>query len=140
MIPHRCSLKLIKDVCTRWNSTFYMLQRCVLLQKHITHVLAESKYTHLVPSPEQWLAAEKLCALLKLFQIAINFLQGEKYSTLGCVSRYITTLVDGLQCTMPPVHWQWGTRPNNLPKFVQEFRALYCRTCCKVENLSVYII
>ena len=69
VLPHRHSLKLIKDICTRWNSTFYMLQRCVLLQKHITHVLAESKYAHLVPSPEQWLAAEKLCALLKPFQL-----------------------------------------------------------------------
>ena len=29
-----------------------------LLLKHITHVLAESKYAHLVLSPEQWLAAE----------------------------------------------------------------------------------
>eukprot|EP00731_Ephydatia_muelleri_P012494 Em0006g1388a len=97
VLPHRRSLKLIKDICTRWNSTSYILQRCVLLQKHITHVLAESKYAHLVPSPEQWLAAEKLCALLKPFQIATDFLQGEKYPTLGCVSRYITTLVDGLQ-------------------------------------------
>ena len=92
VLPHKRSLKLIKDICTRWNSTFYMLQRCVLLQKHITHVLAENKYAHLVPSPEQWLAAEKLCALLNPFQMATDFLQGEKYPTLGCVSRYITTL------------------------------------------------
>ncbi|KAL5509982.1 hypothetical protein EMCRGX_G005439 [Ephydatia muelleri] len=75
MLPHRRSLKLIKDICTRWNSTFYMLQRCVLLQKHITNVLAESKYAHLVPSADEWLAAEKLCSLLKSFQIATDFLQ-----------------------------------------------------------------
>ena len=77
---------------------------------------------HLVPSPEQWLAAEKLCALLKPFQIVTDFLQGEKYPTLGCVSRYITTLVDERQGTIPPVHWQLGTRWNNLPKLVQEVR------------------
>ena len=105
VLPHRRSLKLIKDICTRWNSTFYMLQRCVLLQKHITNALAESKYAHLVPSADEWLAAEKLCSLLKPFQIATDFLQGEKYPTLGGVSRYITTLVDGLQGTTPPVHW-----------------------------------
>ena len=122
VLPHRRSLKLIKDICTRWNSTFYMLQRCVLLQKHITNVLAESKYAHLVPSADEWLAAEKLCSLLEPFQIATDFLQGEKYPTLGGVSTYITTLVDGLQGTTPPVHWQLGTRWNNLPKVVQEVR------------------
>ena len=132
MLPHRRSLKLIKDICTRWNST---LQRCVLLQKHITHVLAESKYAHLVPSPEQWLAAEKLCALLKPFQIATDFLQGEKYPTLGCVSRYITTLVGGLQGTMPPVHWQLGTRWNNLPKIVLVARASKLVRCFILQDM-----
>eukprot|EP00731_Ephydatia_muelleri_P029211 Em0020g855a len=63
----------------------------------INHVLAESKYANLVPSAEQWLAAEKLSALLKSFQIATDFLQGEKYPTLGGVSRFTTTLLDGLQ-------------------------------------------
>eukprot|EP00731_Ephydatia_muelleri_P025579 Em0017g662a len=104
-------------------------------QKHITHVLAESKYAHLVPSPEQWLAAEKLCALLKPFQIATDFLQGEKYPTLGCVSRYITTLVGGLQGTMPPVHWQLGTRWNNLPKIVLVARASKLVRCFILQDM-----
>ena len=52
-----------------------------------------------------------------------RFSAGRKVSYfIGCVSRYITTLVDGLQGTMPPVHWQLGTRWNNLPKIVQEVR------------------
>ena len=83
---HGRSLKLIKDIRTRWNSTLFMLQRCILLKDAINHVLAESKYANLVPSAEQWLAAEKLSALLKPFQIATDFLQGEKYPTLGRVS------------------------------------------------------
>ena len=61
-------LKLIKDVCTHWNSTFYMLQRCVLLKEAINHVLQESKYANLIPTSEQWLAAEKLCNHFRLPQ------------------------------------------------------------------------
>ncbi|KAL5479612.1 hypothetical protein EMCRGX_G023159 [Ephydatia muelleri] len=115
-------LKLIKDVCTRWNSTFYMLQRCVLLKEAINHVLQESKYANLIPTSEQWLAAEKLCVFLKPFQIATDFLQGEKYPTLGCVSRYITTLLDGLQSHSPPIHWQLQSSWGNLPSVVQNVR------------------
>ena len=116
-------LKLIKDVCTRWNSTFYMLQRCVLLKEAINHVLLESKYANLIPTSEQWLAAEKLCVFLKPFQIATDFLQGEKYPTLGCVSRYITTLLDGLQSHSPPIHWQLQSSWGNLPSVVQNIRS-----------------
>ncbi|KAL5496198.1 hypothetical protein EMCRGX_G012436 [Ephydatia muelleri] len=39
----RSLIKLIKDICTRWNSTLYMLQRCLLLKNAINHVLAEAK-------------------------------------------------------------------------------------------------
>ena len=120
-------LKLIKDVCTRWNSTFYMLQRCVLLKEAINHVLQESKYANSIPTSEQWLAAEKLCVFLKPFQIATDFLQGEKYGpkypTLGCVSRYITTLLDGLQSHSPPIHWQLQSSWGNLPSVVQNVRS-----------------
>ena len=59
---------------------------------------------------------------VEAISIVTDFLQGEKYPTLGCVSRYITTLVDERQGTIPPVHWQLGTRWNNLPKLVQEVR------------------
>ena len=117
------SLKLIKDICTRWNSTLYMLQRCLLLKNAINHVLAESKYANLVPTGEQWLAAEKLCALIKPFQISTDFLQGEIYPTLGSVSWIITTLVQGLQGAMPPVHWQLRARWSDLPIIVQQVRS-----------------
>ena len=120
-------LKLIKDVCTRWNSTFYMLQRCVLLKEAINHVLQESKYANSIPTSELWLAAEKLCVFLKPFQIVTDFLQGEKYGlkypTLGCVSRYITTLLDGLQSHSPPIHWQLQSSWGNLPSVVQNVRS-----------------
>ena len=54
---HGRSLNLIKDICTQWNSTLFILQRCILLKDPINHVLAESKYVNLVPSAEQRLSA-----------------------------------------------------------------------------------
>eukprot|EP00731_Ephydatia_muelleri_P025395 Em0017g478a len=60
---------------------------------------------------------------LKLIKdIATDFLQGEKYPTLGCVSRYITTLLDGLQSHSPPIHWQLQSSWGNLPSVVQNVR------------------
>ena len=110
-------------ICTRWNSTFYMLQRCVLLKESIIHVLAESKYANLTPTDEQWLAAAKLCILLKPFQIATDFMQGEEYPTLGGISRYITTLIEGLQGSVPPPHWQLQSSWNSLPDAVKRVRS-----------------
>ena len=121
--PRKHSLKLIKDVCTCWNSRFYMLQRCVLLKESIIHVLAESKYANLTPTDEQWLAAAKLCILLKPFQIATDFMQGEEYPTLGGISRYITTLIEGLQGSVPPPHWQLQSSWNSLPDAVKRVRS-----------------
>ena len=76
-----------------------MLQKCLLLKNAINHVLAESKYANLVPTGEQWLAAEKLCALLKPFQIATDFLQGEIYPTLGSDYYHTCTGTSGSHAT-----------------------------------------
>ena len=36
VFPHSVALTLIKDVTTRWNSTYYMLERCLGLKPFIT--------------------------------------------------------------------------------------------------------
>eukprot|EP00731_Ephydatia_muelleri_P017605 Em0010g703a len=83
----------------------------------------ESKYANLTPTDEQWLAAAKLCILLKPFQIATDFMQGEEYPTLGGISRYITTLIEGLQGSVPPPHWQLQSSWNSLPDAVKRVRS-----------------
>ena len=100
-----------------------MLQRCVLLKESIIHVLAESKYANLTPTDEQWLAATKICILLKPFQIATDFMQGEEYPTLGGISRYITTLIEGLQGSVPPPQWQLQSSWNSLPDAVKRVQS-----------------
>ena len=53
------------------------------------------------------------------FQIATDFMQGEEYPTLGGISRYITTLIEGLQGSVPPPHWQLQSSWNSLPDAVK---------------------
>ena len=92
------------------------------LEFYILHA-STSKYANLTPTDEQWLAAAKLCILLKPFQIATDFMQGEEYPTLGGISRYITALIEGLQGSVPPPHWQLQSSWNSLPDAVKRVRS-----------------
>ena len=85
--------KVIKDVVTRWNSTFYMLRRAVELKEAIDFVLIDTGRVDFSPSDEQWNSAMLLCSFLQPFAVVKDILQGEKYPTLGCVSRYISYLL-----------------------------------------------
>eukprot|EP00731_Ephydatia_muelleri_P004421 Em0002g597a len=59
----------------------------------------------LSPSDEQWEVAKQLSALLRPFAVVNDILQGEKYPTLGSVSRYISWLLQGLSQDTPPRDW-----------------------------------
>ncbi|KAL5509143.1 hypothetical protein EMCRGX_G004453, partial [Ephydatia muelleri] len=67
------TLKLIKDVVTRWNSTFYMLARCVLLEVPLRKMIDELGLDG--PTDDDWSAAQLLCHFMKPFQVVTDFLQ-----------------------------------------------------------------
>ena len=104
---HRSSrghtLKLIQDVVTRWNSTYYMLERCIHLQIPLCKLIDELGLEG--PSEADWSAAKMLCQFLKPFQIVTDYLQGEKYPTLGSLSRKIAQLMLYLSRPNPPHSW-----------------------------------
>ena len=87
--------KLTKNVVTRWNSTYFMLKRIIELEEPVKFVLIQAGRADLSPSDEQWEVAKQLCALLRPFAVVNDILQGEKYPTLGSVSRYISWLLQG---------------------------------------------
>ena len=88
--------KLIKDIVTRWNSTYDMLQRALELKEAIDFVLIDTGRHDICPSYEHWRSALMLCNFLKPFAVVTDILQGEKYPTLGCVSRYVSYLQQGM--------------------------------------------
>ncbi len=90
--------KLIQDVSTRWNSTFFMLERLLEQRWPITVTLSDSEVTprgkhYFDLKPDQWSLLEELTQGLQPFQCATEFLSGQEYATLSCFPQ----LAKGLQ-------------------------------------------
>ena len=94
------TLKLIQDVVTRWNSTYYMLSRCVHLKLPLCKLVDELGLEG--PSEKDWSTAELLCQFMKPFQTVADYLQGETYPTLGSLSH---KLILYLSKPKPPQSW-----------------------------------
>ena len=80
-------LHVAQEVPTRWNSTFYMLQRLVLLKQPI-HLYLEDTMTEVDRrsydlSDSQWANAKGVLNLLEAIDQVTTTLLGEKYSTLS---------------------------------------------------------
>ena len=111
--PCRHTLKLIQNVMTRWNSTCYVLSRCVQLKLPLCKLMNEVGLEG--PSDNDWVTGELLCHFMKTFQTVTDYLQGEKYPTLGSLSRKVTQLLLYLSRPKPPQSWDlnkvWGDLP-----------------------------
>lgn len=94
--------KLVQDCATRWNSTFYMLQRLLELRWPVTAVLSDERVTkrsdrHLDLTSEHWALAEELVRILHPFEVATTFFSYEENTSLSCVLPILHGLVDSLQ-------------------------------------------
>jgi len=96
------SKKLIQDCSTRWNSSFYMLERLVEMRWPISAVLSDENVTKrsdrsLDLKSEQWTLAEELVKVLRPFEVATTFFSYEANSSLSCILPVIFGLVDSLK-------------------------------------------
>ena len=82
--------RLIQDVPTRWNSSYYMLERLVEQKKAITASNAECQPPTELRS-HQWVLAEKVVKLLKVFEEATREISGE-YSSASVIIPIINSL------------------------------------------------
>ncbi|XP_057208474.1 E3 SUMO-protein ligase ZBED1-like [Triplophysa rosa] len=90
--------KLIQDVSTRWNSTYFMVERLLEQRWPITATLSDPEVTprgkhYFDLKPDQWSLLEELTQGLQPFQCATEFLSGQEYATLSCLPQ----LAKGLQ-------------------------------------------
>ena len=84
-------IALQQDVPTRWNSTYYMMKLLLPNRGGIYSVLHNKDFTKpdlarkLEIKNDHWALMEKLCEVLKPFEVATSQLSGELYPTLGSV-------------------------------------------------------
>jgi len=71
--------KIIQDIATRWNSTYYMLCRFVELENAIKATLAILDTNIPTLSQDQWKLCKELCMVLKPFEEVTKIVSGENY-------------------------------------------------------------
>jgi len=77
--------KLIQDVQTRWNSTYYMICRFFELETSIQGTLGLLNNAPDNLKPEKWVILQELIKVLKPFEEATKAISGQKYMTASLV-------------------------------------------------------
>ncbi|CAG8615911.1 17275_t:CDS:2, partial [Gigaspora rosea] len=103
-------LDVIKDVDTRWNSTFHLIERLVHLRPTImqlystlnNHTLREVRksaktLSSFLSSEEKFKLLKELVVILSPFDVATQFLSGSKYPTLGFMTPMLEELAHRLK-------------------------------------------
>lgn len=75
--------RLIQEVATRWNSKFYMLQRCVELQEPLNSAMIN--ISMVILTSYEWQIYKELCTVLGPCEEVTRELSGEKYVTRSLV-------------------------------------------------------
>ncbi|XP_072392331.1 zinc finger BED domain-containing protein 4-like [Diabrotica undecimpunctata] len=87
-------LKLLNDVPTRWNSTFYMLERFLELEEAIKSSVALIDKELPIMNVADWQNIKHLCSILKPFENATKIISGELYYTASLVIPMSNGLID----------------------------------------------
>ncbi|XP_028796353.1 zinc finger BED domain-containing protein RICESLEEPER 2-like, partial [Neltuma alba] len=73
--------KLIIDCPTRWNSTYKMLSTALKFKVVFPAYKEREPHYNYAPSEEDWNKVEKICKLLKVFNLATHVISGSEYPT-----------------------------------------------------------
>ncbi|XP_062511236.1 E3 SUMO-protein ligase ZBED1-like [Corticium candelabrum] len=88
--------KLVKDVETRWNSTYDMVQRIIEQQGPVCATLVELKRLDLLPKEEDFTLLEQLVNVLKPFRDVTIQVQGEQYVTISIIRPLLHHLTENV--------------------------------------------
>ena len=85
-------LKLIQDVITRWNSTFYLIERYNQLCNDISHVLLQHGKRDIDLSDGEILSIKELIDILRPFEQMTSDISGESYVTISRIIPLVSSM------------------------------------------------
>jgi hypothetical protein len=88
--------EVMLDSCTRWNSTYAMIQRACELREPLSQV-GKTVDEHLELSDEEWVLLKVANQILSGFDKATRWLSGSTYPTLNSAVRVYNHLLDELE-------------------------------------------
>lgn len=95
-------LKVVQEVSTRSNSSYYMLQRLIKLRWPITAALSDESITkrsdrYLDLKPEQWILAQDLVDILGPFEVATTYFGSENNVSVSAILPILYGLIDSIK-------------------------------------------
>ncbi|XP_013607798.1 PREDICTED: zinc finger BED domain-containing protein RICESLEEPER 1-like [Brassica oleracea var. oleracea] len=89
---------LILDVPTRWNSTYYMLERAIKYRKAFVKLEAfDKKGYKTAPTAEEWTRAANICDFLGPFAVITSLRSGSNYPTENLLFYQVWLIHDWLR-------------------------------------------
>ena len=96
---HQEQLCLICDVQTRWNSSYYMAERIILMQQQLSATLYAIRKGDLMPSDSKFIILEEFIATMKPIVEITEAIGREKWVTISTVRPLLHKLLeDYLNC------------------------------------------
>lgn len=96
-IPEGSLKKMILDVCTRWNSVFYMLERFIEMVKICSDLILDDHKSPEMPSSQEIEILKQLVDLLKPFEFITREASAENYVTISKIIPMISCLRTKMQ-------------------------------------------
>ncbi|XP_033140589.1 zinc finger BED domain-containing protein RICESLEEPER 2-like [Brassica rapa] len=89
---------LILDVSTRWNSTYYMLERALKYRKAFVKLETfDKKGYKTAPTDEEWTRAANICDFLGPFAVITSLMSGSNYPTANLYFYQVWLIHDWLR-------------------------------------------
>lgn len=95
-------MTLIQEVKTRWNATYFSIDRLIVLRSYISADLAQygGVKAHKQLTPPEWSTLIEMREVLKPFQQASEAIEGEKYPTLSLTNGLFRGIMRALERLM----------------------------------------
>lgn len=115
------SLKLVQSVITRWNSTYLMLERFVILYEHVVTVLLKHPKSPPILSAAEIDIIKDVVTIMKQFFTITKELSGESYITASKVIPLVNCLKQKIELTETHSETSMLLKQNILQQILERF-------------------